>query len=127
MCASEDGARLMAEHTNETQFFAMNAFENSDKPWFKGTYEMLFNKHVKTMVSSPKGYRSDLGVGDSTFPKLTYYPVNYVLDKELTVYDPATLVNNGNYAQFATAAQTAQKLVYDSSKDNFTSGIWKLP
>lgn len=126
MCASEDGARLMAEHTNETQYFALNAFEERNEPWFKGTYNMLFNKHVKTMMANPTGYRAALGVGDSTFPKLTYYPVNYVLDKELTVYNPATLVNNGQYAQFTTAAQNTQKLVYDSAKDNFNNGIWKL-
>ena len=126
MCASEDGARLMAEHTNETQFFAMNAFENSEEPWFRGTANMLFNKHVVIARAEPTGYRAALGVGDSTFPKLTFYPVNYILDKELTVYNANTLVREGDYSIFAAAAKDTQEVIYDSAKENFDTGIWKL-
>lgn len=126
MCASEDGARLMAEHTHETQFFAMNAFTDSEEPWFKGTYSMLFNKYVVTSIASTRGYREDLGLSDATFPKLTSYPVNYVLDKNLTVYDASTLKVTGSYSIFSDAAKTTKQLIYDDAKSNIEAGIWKV-
>ena len=128
MCASEDGAKLMAKETSETQFFALTAFADSDEPWFKGTSNMLFNKHVVTAIATPTGYRAAMGGGDSTFPKLTYYPVNYVLEKELSIYDDSTLkLLTSDISKFENAAKDAKTLIYNSSKENVEKGIWKLP
>ena len=125
MCASEDGAKLMGEHTNETQFFALGMFAESDEPWFKGTSAMLFNKHVKACVAEARGYRAELGVGEAMFPYMTRYPVNHVMAQGLTVYDSRTLKKTGDISIFNAAAKECATQIYDHAKKQVEDGIWK--
>ena len=126
MCASEEGARLMGEHTSETQFFALDMFSDSSEPWFKGTSAMLFNKHVKACRAETRGYRLELGVGDAMFPYMTTYPVNHVMKQGLTVYDSRTLKKVGDLGIFSTAATECASELYNHAKKQFEDGIWKV-
>jgi hypothetical protein len=126
MCASEDGAKLMSQHTSEVHYFAPNVFENSNEPWLKGINEMFHNVHTKQVIAGATGYRSKMGVGDAMFPYMTTYASNHVLSEKITRYNNTTLAVEKGISIYETAAQACAKSVYDHAKKQCDNKLWDV-
>lgn len=126
MCASEDGAKLMSQHTNEVHYFAPDVFANRSEPWFKGADAMLHNVHTKQVKPGATGYRSKMGVGDAMFPYMTTYASNTILAEKITRYNNTTLAVEKGVSIYETAAQACAKSVYDHAKKQCDNKLWNV-
>lgn len=126
MCASEEGAALMAKHTNETQFFAPGALANEDEQWFTSQAATLTNKYVTLLAASNTGYRLKLNTGDSMFPGISFYMINSVLQNPTTRYDDSSLKAVKDISIFVEPAKKAASTTYEFAKEQFEKKLWMV-
>ncbi|MBQ7368616.1 MAG: extracellular solute-binding protein [Clostridia bacterium] len=124
MCASDDGASLIAHETLTANPFDRDALFDYDSAWHQSTSKRLANRYMKQTPRLASGYRRQLGLtaftpytGDRTGTK--------VLELELTRYDDYKLTPVKDVSIYATAAKTLAETIYTNAKNAWENGQWK--
>lgn len=124
MCASTDGASLIAKNTQTSNPFATDALKDSEYQWFKDVNAITSDSRTVVFNVKSTGYRYVLGL-DNFSPYLGGFIASNVLGKEVSVYTTLTGEPNGNsLSVFTDAAKAMAEENYTQCRSQFTGGKW---
>lgn len=123
-CASSDAGRLIARNTLTSNPFCRDALKDSEYQWIRSVNAITEDQRNISLVSKAAGYRKELGL--NTFSPYTGdFLASTVLAKQVTIYDTATLIKEGDISQYAAAAASLAEEIYQKNKEQWDAGLWR--
>ncbi len=123
MCASDDGARVIAKHAYATSPFTFE-YETNRYEWVNSARSILNNRYFQGIRPEAKGYRATLDAEFvELFPRTGVYVNLAIIADGVSIYNPETLVKIKEEAIYKTAAQALQKKNYDAVNNDY-NGQW---
>ena len=121
MCASDDGARVIAKHAYATSPFAFE-YETNRYEWVNSARSILNNRYFQGIRPEAKGYRATLNAEFvELFPRTGVYVNLAIIADGVTIYNPETLVKVKEESVYKTAAQALQKKNYDAVNNDYNN------
>ncbi len=123
MCASDDGASLIAHSTNTVNPFKLNALDDVNSNWHKGYTSLVHNRYMKQIPRMASGYRRQLGL--TTLTPLTGDSLHTaILEDTVSIYNDYTYKKEKDYSVYYNKATELINDIYTNAKNQWESGLW---
>ena len=123
MCASDDGASLIAHETLTANPFKLYALSDVDSKWHQQYMNLIQNRYMKQMPRVAEGYRHQLGV--TTLTPLTGDKLHTkILEYSVSIYNDYTYKKEGAYTAYYEKAEDLLTNIYTNAKNQWETGVW---
>lgn len=123
MCASDDGASLIAHEMLTANPFNLEALNDVDTKWHQGYTSLIFNRYRGQFPQYASGYRRDMGL--TTLNPLTGDRMHTkILEYNVSIFNDYTYQKEGSYSEYYENAADLLAKIYNNAKTQWESGLW---
>ena len=117
MCASDDGARLIAEKTYASNPFTGSVYSDSEYEFLREADRVANNIYKTVLNAEARGYRAEIGLSE-IFPQTGTYLQNEIVNDQKTIYNDYGEVV-GSKSVYDQAASDRANLIVSHARDNW--------
>ncbi len=118
MCASDDGAKLIAQKTYASNPFTGSVYSDSEYVFLREADKVANNVYKTVLNAQARGYRAEIGLSE-IFPQTGTYIQNEIVNDQKTIYNDYGEVVSAKTV-YADAARERATLIVNHAKENWS-------